>query len=496
MGKLILIVEDDEMLAHNVCAFLERHGWDTHACGSAEEALQLVQTLHPHGVVADQSLPGMCGVEMTRKLLELEPQTKVIMMTGDDRANTAVQAMKAGAFDYLTKPVSLTELHLLLERAVHTQRVEQALQFYQERQAQGAGLQALVGQSPVMQALVATIKQVLDAGRRVTGGNMPAAFVHGETGTGKELVARALHFSGARHDKPFVEINCATIPPHLLEAELFGYEKGAFTDAKQSKLGLVESADGGTLFLDEIGEIDLSLQAKLLKLLEEKTIRRVGSVTERKINLSIVSATNRDLEQMVREGKFRSDLYFRLRIIFLKVPPLRDRGEDVLLLARHFLQVHGLRYTKPGLSLSPEAEQALLHYHWPGNVRELRNLLEQAVLLTGEQTIGTSQLGLGAGCAPTPYMVPAPKTEEASPLALYRQRAQFAEAEKALVAGTLERSGWNVTRSAKILGLSRDMMRYRIEKLGLVRPEQDMRDPPDLPANHATDPPPLGKNPG
>lgn len=467
MGKIILVVEDDEDLARNVCAFLERHGWDTRACGSAEEALELMETLHPDGVVADQTLPRMCGIEMTRKILDIEPQAKVIMMTGDDRAHTAVQAMKAGAFDYLTKPVSLAELNLLLERAINTRRMEQTLQFYQERQAQGAGLNALVGKSPAMLTLISTLEQVLAAGRRVADGNLPAVFVHGETGTGKELVARAMHFGSNRHDKPFVEINCATIPSHLLEAELFGYEKGAFTDAKQSKVGLVESADGGTLFLDEIGEIDMGLQAKLLKLLEEKTIRRVGSVTERKINLSIVSATNRDLEQMVREGKFRSDLYFRLRIIFIKVPPLRDRGEDVLLLARHFLEVHGQRYTKHGLRLSPEAENALMQYYWPGNVRELRNMLEQAVLLTTVETIGLEQLGISPGLAPVRSMA----TAEIPAMTLPRHRAQFVEAEKELVEKALERAGWNVTRAAKILGLSRDMMRYRIEKLGLVRPD-------------------------
>lgn len=472
MGKMILVVDDDEVLAHNVCAFLARHGWDAQSCGSAEEALQLMETLHPDGVVADQTLPRMSGIEMTRKLLEIEPRTKIIMMTGDDHAHTAVQAMKAGAFDYLTKPVSLAELNLLLERAINTKRMEQALQFYQERQAQGADLKALVGKSPAMRVLIETIEQLLSAGRRVTDGNLPAVFIHGETGTGKELVARAMHFGSTRRDKPFVEVNCATIPSHLLEAELFGYEKGAFTDAKQRKVGLVESADGGTLFLDEIGEIDLGLQAKLLKLLEEKTIRRVGSVTERKINLSIISATNRDLEQMVREGKFRSDLYFRLHIIFIKVPPLRDRGEDVLLLARHFLEVHGQRYTKHGLHFSPEAEHALMQYYWPGNVRELRNMLEQTVLLTLVDTITPSQLGLCLGLVPASGIEHEYDVPEVSSMPLPRHHANLA-VEKELLEKTLIRAGWNVTRSAKILGLSRDMMRYRIEKLGLVRPDHE-----------------------
>ena len=472
MSKMILVVEDDAALADNVCVFLARHGWDTKACNSAEDALQLIETLHPDGVVADQTLPRMCGIEMTRKLLEIEPRTKVIMMTGDDRAHTAVQAMKAGAFDYLTKPVSLAELNLLLERAINATRMEQTLQFHQERQARGAGLRALVGDSPAMRTLIGTLEQVQAAGRRVADGDLPAIFIHGETGTGKELVARSIHFDGPRRDGPFVEVNCATIPSHLLEAELFGHEKGAFTDARQRKIGLVESADGGTLFLDEIGEIDHGLQAKLLKLLEEKTIRRVGSVTERKVNLRIISATNRDLEQMVREGKFRSDLYFRLRIISIKVPPLRERGDDILLLARHFLEAHGRRYGKPGLSFTQEAECALSQYYWPGNVRELRNMLEQTVLLTPTDMITPGQLGLCPSLVPVSSQEPAFDAETMSAIALPRHRVNLAEAEKELVEKTLERAGWNVTRSAKLLGLSRDMMRYRIEKLGLVRPDK------------------------
>ena len=471
MSKTILVVEDDEMLAGNVCAFLARQGWEVQACGSAEEALQLAETRHLDGVVADQTLPRLRGLEMLPRLLAIDPQIKVIMMTGDDSAQTAVQAMKAGAFDYLTKPVSLAELHLLLERAIHTQSLEQAVQYHQEREARGSGLKALIGHSQSMQALTATIQQVLEAGRRVKDSELPAVLVYGETGTGKELVARAMHFDGARRDGPFVEVNCASIPSHLLEAELFGHEKGAFTDARERKIGLAESADGGTLFLDEIGEIDLSLQAKLLKLLEEKAVRRLGSVTERKVNVRIISATNRNLEQMVREGRFRSDLYFRLRIISIHVPPRRERGDDILLLARHFLEAHGRRYGKPRLRFSPESEQALIHYYWPGNVRELRNMLEQTVLLAPAEVIQPEQLGLSPGLAPQSETA-APRTATGrGELALSRSGVHLDDAERTLVLQTLDRTGWNVTRSAKLLGLSRDMMRYRIEKLGLSRPD-------------------------
>jgi DNA-binding NtrC family response regulator len=295
--------------------------------------------------------------------------------------------------------------------------------------------------------------------------------INGETGTGKELVARSIHFDGSRQAGPFVEVNCASIPSHLLEAELFGHEKGAFTDAKERRTGLVEAADGGTLFLDEIGEIDLGLQAKLLKLLEEKSVRRLGSVKELKVNLRIISATNRDLEAMVRQGKFRSDLYFRLRIISVKVPSLRSRGDDVLVLARHFLESHGRRYGKPNLRFSEAAEQVLMQYSWPGNVRELRNMLEQTVLLASTDLITPVQLAL---CPSLSADSPCERHFEGvgKPcMALPKNDAALGEAERSLVIRTLERTGWNVSRSAKILGLTRDMMRYRIEKMGLSRPD-------------------------
>jgi two-component system, NtrC family, response regulator AtoC len=472
MNKNVLVVEDDEILARNVCTYLVRNGWDAQSCSSAEEALKIVESLHPDAVIADQSLPAMCGIDMLQRLLAIDAQIKVIMMTGDDSARTAVQAMKAGAYDYLTKPVAMAELTIMLERAIGTKRMEQTLQFHQQRQAEGAGLKGLLGASTAMLELKATIGQVLEAERRMVDRGLPAILINGETGTGKELVARSLHFDGTRRDGPFVEVNCASIPSHLLEAELFGHEKGAFTDAKERKTGLAEAADGGTLFLDEIGEIDYALQAKLLKLLEEKTIRRIGSVKERKVDLRIISATNRDLEQMVREGKFRSDLYFRLRIISIKVPSLRTREGDILLLARHFLTLHGRRYGKPNLFFSDEAERVLIKYYWPGNVRELRNTLEQTALLSPTDMVTPNQLALCPGLAPDSGCDRDFHDMNSYCMSLPKQGVNLSEVERDLVLKTLERTGWNVTKSAKLLGLSRDMMRYRIEKLRLARPEE------------------------
>jgi DNA-binding NtrC family response regulator len=473
MSRTILVVEDDAIQASTIAAYLARNGWEVQTCGSAEEALATWEALHPDAVVTDQRLPRMCGVEMMQRLRESDPKLKCIVMTGDDSAQTAVQAMKAGAYDYVIKPVVLAELHLLLERAIGTARMEQALQFHQERQAHGAGVGSLLGESAAMKSLKATLSRLLEAERRIDDGDLPAVLITGETGTGKELVARSLHFDGARSRGPFVEINCASIPSHLIESELFGHEKGAFTDAKERRTGLVEAADGGTLFLDEIGEVELSLQAKLLKLLEEKTIRRIGAVKERQVNLRIISATNRDLEAMVREGRFRSDLYFRLRIVSIVVPALRTRGDDILLLARHFLAAHGRRYGKPALRFSAEAERALAQYFWPGNVRELRNMLQQAVLLAHDEVISPCQLALCTGLASVPARTLGQDACGLESAVATRDASELQGKERSIVEKALERTGWNVTRSARLLGLSRDMMRYRIEKLGLSRPADE-----------------------
>jgi two-component system response regulator AtoC len=301
---------------------------------------------------------------------------------------------------------------------------------------------------------------------------LPPVLVEGETGTGKELVARALHFDGPRSKGPFIEFNCASIPSNLVESELFGHEKGAFTDAKDRRVGLVEAADGGTLFLDEVGEMDLLLQAKLLKLLEDRTIRRVGSVKERKVDLRVISATNCNLEQMVQQGKFRRDLFFRLRIISIKVPRLYTRGEDVLLLARHFLAIHGKRYGKPNLHFSEQAEELLMSYSWPGNVRELRNMLEQTVLLAQYDTIAAHQLNVCLSLVDEPVTMPEAPHNEVRPAYNGNESMNLPEVERDMVRKMLDKTDWNVTKSARLLGLSRDMLRYRIEKLGLARPDK------------------------
>jgi DNA-binding NtrC family response regulator len=457
----VLIIEDEAILAKNIRAYLQRHGFEARVAESAEAGLAALDEFSPDAVLADYNLPGMDGLALLTELKRRDPRANVIILTGHGNIQIAVEAMKRGAADFLGKPVALEELRLVLQRVLSHKQLEGALEYYRERQAEQSGIDRLIGTSPAMLALKQKLRQLIDAERGIREGPAPAVLINGETGTGKELVARALHFDGARHSHPFVELNCASIPANLLEAELFGYERGAFTDARQRKPGLVEAADHGTLFLDEIGEVDIAVQAKLLKLLEDRTVRRLGGLREQSVDVRFIAATNRDLEKMVREGRFRADLFFRLRIVDIAVPPLRARGDDVLVLARTFLKVHGARYGKPNLKLSESAERALGGYAWPGNVRELRNAVEQAVLLADKDVIEASQFpfceSLAAG-----YGASGPHVEASA--ALPEGGVNLGDVERDLVMQALNRTGWNVTRAAQLLGISRDTLRYRMEK--------------------------------
>jgi two-component system, NtrC family, response regulator AtoC len=451
----VLIIEDEEVLGRNMLQYLQRAGFDAQLAATASDGLALYQSMQPDVVVLDYHLPDIDGLQALERIRALDAKARVIMLTGHGSIELAVQAMRAGSLDFLTKPVSLGQLKIRLEQAVGQARQDSALHYYRERDAQTAVMPGLIGESPPMLALRRTLTQLLAAEAQLRDADAPAVLVLGETGAGKEVVARALHTGGPRRDKPFVELNCAALPATLLESELFGHERGAFTDARERKLGLVETAEGGTLFLDEIGDMDIALQSKLLKLLEEKTVRRLGSVREQRVSVRVVAATHQPLEALVREGRFRADLYYRLCVVQLQLPALRERGDDILLLARHFIALHAARYGKTAPALTADAEAALLAHPWPGNVRELRNLLEQAVLLNNSAVLDAAQMGLVA--------IPAPRAVASTAPA----PASLPEIERQALLQALQSNGWNVSRAARALGITRDTLRYRIEKHGL-----------------------------
>ncbi|HKW41421.1 MAG TPA: sigma-54 dependent transcriptional regulator [Gemmatimonadales bacterium] len=452
-GATVLIVDDEQTLARSAKAFLADHGYEAEVAGSGEHALRLLDSLQPDVVFADVRLPGMNGLDLLKRIREFDPVIPVIVVTAYGSIEGAVEAMKLGAFDYVKKPVDLEELKLLADRAREHRLLQQELSYYRRRAARDVGFEEMVGESPAIRA-------VLDRARQIAAlSETPPVLLTGETGTGKGLLARAIHASGPRATKPFIEVNCTALPATLMEAELFGYERGAFTDAKESKPGLVEAGEGGFVFLDEIGDVDLAVQGKLLRAIEERAVRRVGSVRERKIDVRIIAATNRDLEREVREERFRKDLYFRLAVIVLEVPPLRQRGEDVVLLATHYLRAFNARYGKQVREISAAARDMMLAYPWPGNVRELSHVIERAVLWSQGPVLDVEHLSLTS----PDHQAPPP----ASTSALPPQGVDLAHWEKAIIQEALREAGGNQTKAAQRLGISRDTLRYRLKKFNL-----------------------------
>ncbi|MCU0763150.1 MAG: sigma-54 dependent transcriptional regulator [Hydrogenophaga sp.] len=460
MNYSVLVIEDEPILARNIQTYLTRFGVDCHLAESAESGLGVFERERPDVVVLDHNLPGRTGLSLLQELRKREPGLPVILATGHGSETIAVEAMKAGAFDYLIKPISLHQLRQVMDRAVQQLRQASELRHLRAKGGHPAwpdqGLQRLLGDSSAMQRLRQRLEQIGEAELRQQDGAPMSVLIVGETGTGKELVARALHFGGQRAAGPFVEVNCAALPSHLVESELFGHERGAFTDARERHVGLVESAHGGTLFLDEVTELELATQAKLLKLIEDRRLRRLGSTREIAVDVRILAATNRRVDEAVREGRFRADLYYRLRGLQVELPPLRDRGGDVLQLAAHFLALALKRYGRSELSLSDEARNSLQGYRWPGNVRELAHVIEQAVILSAGTRIEASDLLL-------PVM---PDRHLANALDL-ESGIQLPDMERRLLQQALDRNGWNITQAARALGISRDTLRYRIEKFGL-----------------------------
>jgi two-component system, NtrC family, response regulator AtoC len=461
MSPLIIVVEDEIILGDAICTYLEHHGYTTAIARSGEEGIRLAEEGSPDVALVDIRLPGLDGLSALRKLRDTSAGTEVVMMTAHASVASAVEAMKAGAFDYLTKPLDLDEVRVVVDKALSHQRMRRELSYLKAREETGSHTAEIVGESPTILVLRQQIERI--AALVSTEGDAPTVLIRGETGSGKEMVARAIHYCSSRAKGPFVEINCAAIPSSLLEAELFGYEKGAYTDARAAKPGLFESADGGTLFLDEIGHMETALQVKLLKAIEEKSVRRVGGLRPKTFNARIVAATNRDLEAAIADGTFRPDLYYRIKALTLDLPPLRLRGSDIALLARHFLDRFTRRYGLPPKSLSPEAEAALLAYPWPGNVRELAHLMERAILLHEGPTIAVEHLGLPARSAVATVQVGPGTVQVDFSVGGIRLEA----VERQLILEALNAAGWNRGRAAQLLDISKETLRYRMEKYHL-----------------------------
>ena len=470
-GSTVLIVDDERTLARAVKAFLEEAGYGAEVAGDGEQALDLLQSLKPDVVFADVRLPGMSGIDLLRRIREFDPAIPVIIMTAYGTIEGAVEAVKLGAFDYMKKPVDLEELKLLADRARENAVLKQELSYYRRRAASEVPFAGILGTSPSIVAVMDQVRQIAALEE------IPPVLITGETGTGKGLVARTLHKSGSRAGKPFIDVNCTALPANLMEAELFGYERGAFTDAKESKLGLFEAAEGGFIFLDEVGDLELALQGKLLRAIEDRTVRRVGGIRDRRVDVRILAATNRNLEREVQQNLFRGDLYFRLAVILLHLPPLRERGEDAVLLAKHFLQRLSGKYSKDVRRIDGRARDAILAYPWPGNVRELSHVIERAVLWSRGDTLTLEDLSLPDSPHPGPagedragaVTSPDPRTPatQAVPSELPESGGDLTHWERTMIERAMREAGGNQTRAAQRLGITRDTLRYRLKKFGL-----------------------------
>ena len=458
----LLIVEDEEILGKNIRRALEKLGHAVSLAQTCGDAERLFSELNPDLTLMDLRLPDGSGLDLLAKLRAQSPSSQMIMMTAHATIEDAVRAIKLGAVDYLQKPLHMDDLRHAVTRALDENQLRTEVSYYRGREASGAGLEAIAGGCAQIEELRGKVRRLCALPSDAVP---PTVLVTGETGTGKGLLARVLHYNGPRAEKPFIEINCAAIPETLVESELFGHERGAFTDARTSKVGLFQAADRGTLFLDELGCLPIAIQVKILKAIEEKTIRPVGGRADRKIDVAVVAATNSDLEDMVRAGTFREDLFYRLSVARLSVPPLRDRGDDVALLARRFLIELAQRYRLPEKRLTPDAEAAIARYSWPGNVRELRNTLDRAVLFSEGDLIDARALALPDGAA---AMASAPGAAATNgEFVIPEGGLQFEDLERSLLVQALKKSGGSQTGAARLLGLSRDTLRYRLEKFGI-----------------------------
>jgi len=453
----LLIIEDESLFAKAVCKRFSRAGYLCNVAASLSKARDHLAAATPDIIILDMRLPDGSGLSFLEQLRAGDtPDIPVIVLTAHGELEDAVAAMKLKALDYLKKPIDLEELVLAVDKTLQKVEMAKRLDYSRQRESHAIKAEPLLGESPAIQFVREQIRRIGDLTERVEQ-YPPTVLILGETGSGKDLAARLLHLQSARRESPFVHVDCAALPKELFEAELFGHEKGAFTGAHARRTGLIEAAENGTVFLDEVAEVPLELQSKLLAVLERRQLRRVGSSREQPVPAWFIAGTNRPIDDWVKENRFRADLYYRLKVLTLYMPPLRERGEDVILLARHFAQQTARRFGLPNPELDPRVVDALLSYHWPGNVRELYHLVERAVLLSG-----------GGELSEAVFILEGQGNVNRSNTAPSSQDTTLPAAESDLIRKTLQRTRGNISQAARELGVTRMTLRYRMQKHGIT----------------------------
>ena len=474
----ILIVDDERLVRFALKHKCEEWGYHVLEAADGNTALRVAHSESPDLILLDIRLPDMNGIDILHRLKESGDARAVIMITADPQIDDVKAALKLGAFDYIGKPLNFEELAVTIQNALEATRLRTEVESLRGEIRQRSGYHDFVGVSSRITELMAFVG-------KIAASEATTILIQGESGTGKDLIAKAIHYRSRRQDKPFVAVNCSAIPETLMEAELFGHEKGAFTDAKALKKGLFEVAHDGTLFLDEIGELSLFLQAKLLRVLEDQVIRHIGGVRDIQVDVRVIAASNRDLERAVREGHFRQDLYYRLAIISVYIPPLRERKEDITPLVDFFVDHYNRKFRKAIKGLTEETRRLMLNYDWPGNVRELKNAIERAMILEEGSLLQPGYLPFAVSkphtsvtafeqlSSPPSGSQPLPGGRWLPPLTIPEGGTSLDEMERAMVDLALEKAGGNQTHAARLLDISRDALRYKMKKFGLIHAEAE-----------------------